>query len=55
MPYEYRSPLFSHVLDTLDDLMQDLTDLGLEAAADTLSNFYNDLELLNLMKKEGAK
>lgn len=40
----YRSPSVSHVLNVLDDLMQDLTDLGHEAAANALNKFYGELE-----------
>ena len=40
----YTSPSVRHVLNVLDDLMQDLTDLGHEAAAAALNKFYCDLE-----------
>jgi hypothetical protein len=40
----YKSPSVSHVLNVLDDLMQDLTDLGHEKAADALNKFYCELE-----------
>lgn len=40
----YKSPSVSHVLNVLDDLMQDLTDLGHEVAANALNKFYCELE-----------
>ena len=43
----FKSPSVSHVLNVLDDLMQDLTDLGLESAATALNKFYCELEWAN--------